>query len=98
MEEFYIDEKSIRYCYPCETDKIVTNYGVLKEYIGKKFSREEIDRIIAEMITKHLYIENSMRLHLAIMRDRSYYHILNFRNYKYKNETKGDVEIKYEVN
>lgn len=98
MEEFYIDEKSIKYCYPFETNKTATNYGVLEKYIGKKFSREEMDRIIAEMIIRHPYIENSMQLHLAIMRNRSYYHILEFHNYKYEKEIKGDIEIKYEVN
>lgn len=36
MEEYYIDEKSIRYCYPYETDKKVTDYGILAKYIGKK--------------------------------------------------------------
>lgn len=97
MEEYYIDEKSIRCQYPYEADKRVTDYGVLTKYIGKKFSRKEMDKIIAEMIIKHPYIDNSKCLHIAVMRNRSYYHILEFRNYKYENEVKGNTGIKYEA-
>lgn len=97
MEKYYIDKNSIRYQYPYEIDKTVTDYGVLSEYIGKEFSREEMDKIIAEMIIKHPYIDNSVRLHLAVMRNQSYYHILEFHNYKYKSEVKSDKKIKYEI-
>lgn len=95
MEEFYIDEKSIRYCYPCETEKKVTDYGVLAKYIGKRFSEREIDKIISEMILRHPYIDNSMSLHLSIMKNHSCYHILTFRNYDYNKQKKGDSSIKY---
>lgn len=97
MEEYYIDEKSIRYYYPFETDKKVVDYGVLAEYIGKKFSRKEMDKIIAEMILRHPYIDNSKRLSLAVMRNQSYYHILEFRNYNYNKQEKGNESIKYET-
>lgn len=95
MEEYYIDEKSIRYCYPYETEKKATDYGVLTKYIGKKFSEREMDKIIAEMILRHPYIDNSMRLELAIMRNHSYYHILTFRNYDHNKQEKGNGSIKY---
>lgn len=95
MEEYYIDEKSIRYCYPYETDKKVTDYGVLAKYIGKKFSEREMDKIISEMILRHPYIDNSMSLHLSVMKNHSYYHILNFHNYDHNKQKKGDSSIKY---
>ena len=97
-EIYYIDEKSIRYCYPYGTDQTVKeqNYGVLSNYIGKKFTRDEMDQIIAEMVVKHPYIENSMHLHLAVMRNRSYYYILDFHNYDYDKQDQGEMNIKYE--
>ena len=58
MKEYYIDEKSIRYCYPYETKKKVTDYGVLAKYIGKRFSEREIDKIISENPNEiHTYIK-----------------------------------------
>ena len=84
-----------------EQIKKVTDYGVLNKYIGKEFSRKEIDKIIAEMILKHPYIDNSKFIELSIMRKtaefKSFYHTLNFRNYNYKNQVKGDTTIKYEL-
>lgn len=100
MEEYYyISKRSIQYCYPCEYDKTVTEYGVLEKYIGKRYTREEMDKIIAEMIIRHPYIEGSMRLNLSVMKfnkGRSYYHMLDFRNYNYKNQKKGNMDIKFE--
>ena len=98
-EEYYIDEENIRYCYPYDIDRRITdatNYGVLEKYIGKKFTREEIDQIISEMVINHPYIDNSKHLHVSIMRNRSYYHILDFCNYDYDNQERGDLNIKYE--
>ena len=94
---FYIDEKSIRCCYPYEDEEKITSYGVLEKYIGRKYTREEIDQIIAELIMSHPYIEGSMRLHITIMRNRSFYHILDFRNYDYGKQKRGNPEVKYEV-
>lgn len=102
MDKYFIEVNSITYQYPYGIDKKVTDYGVLNKYIGKEFSREEIDKIIAEMIIKHPYIDNSMNLKLSIMKKnakvQSFYHILNFRNYNYENQVKGDTAIKYELN
>lgn len=85
MDKYFIEVNSITYQYPYGIDKKVTDYGVLNKYIGKEFSRKEIDKIIAKMILKHPYIDNSMNLKLSIMRKTakvdSFYHILNFRNY-----------------
>lgn len=97
QEEYYIDENSIRYCYPYETDNKATDYGVLSNYIGKKYSRKEMDKIVAEMILRHPYIKGSMRLHLNVMRNQSYYHMLTFKNYAYKKQEKDDMSIKYEI-
>lgn len=97
MEVYYIDEKSIRCCYPYEADKRIIDYGVLTKYIGKMFSRKEIDKIISEMIIRHPYIEGSKKLHMAVMRNQSYYHILDFHNYNYGKQEKGNGSIKYET-
>ena len=58
---------------------------------------DEMDKIIAEMILRHPYIDNSKRLSLAVMRNQSYYHILEFRNYNYNKQEKGNESIKYET-
>ena len=68
MDKYFIEVNSITYQYPYGIDKKVTDYGVLNKYIGKEFSRKEIDKIIAKMILKHPYIDNSMNLKLSIMR------------------------------
>lgn len=54
------------YCFPYETCERVKDYGVLQKYIDKKYTREEIDKIICEMIAKHPYIEGSMYLKIKI--------------------------------
>lgn len=99
MKKYFIDD-FITYCYPYEVSKKTENYGVLYKYIGKYFNRDEIDKIICELIMKHPYIENSMRLELSVKIKEnnviSYYHILKFNNDNYKNQTKGNLEIKYE--
>lgn len=99
MKQYYID-KHVTYCYPYETKKLTKEYGVLSKYIGKYFSRDEIDEIICELVMKHPYIENSMMLNLAVMwRDErivGYYHTLDFRNDNYEKQNRGSLEIKYE--
>lgn len=107
MKEYYINEH-IAYCYPFEVSKRTKNYGVLNDYIGKYYTQEEIDEIICEMIKKHPYVENSMNIKIEIERKvercvngkkrilRELYHILDFRNYNYNNQKRGEIEIKYE--
>lgn len=107
MKEYYINER-MSYCYPFEVSKNTKNYGVLNDYIGKYYTQEEIDEIICEMIKRHPYIENSMKIEIIIERKveryvngkksivRELYHILDFKNYNYKNQKRGGTEINYE--
>ena len=99
MKKYFIDN-FITYCYPYEVSKVTKDYGVLSEYIGKRYNRDEIDKIICELIMKHPYIEHSMWLKLSIMWEKEnvigYYHILNFENDNDEKQSKGSLEIKYE--
>lgn len=101
MKKYFIDSY-ITYCYPYETTRKVNDYGVLSKYIGKYFTRDEVDKIICKLITRHPYIENSMRLEIRIMWNNEtmyssgFYHILDFRNDNFENQSKGSLEIKYE--
>lgn len=105
MEEYYyIDDKYITYCYPHGTSKKITTYGVLGQYVGKKYTREEMDKIIAEMVIRHPYIEGSMNVHLNVMKVEiykgckycSFYHMLNFYNYNFRKQVVENTAIKWE--
>lgn len=104
MKKYYIED-SISYCFPYEISHKLSFdcYGVLKQYIGKKFTRDEIDKIICEMVTRHPYIEKSMVLKISIIwidtekHRKGFYHLLEFRNDKYDRQNKEDMEIKYEL-
>lgn len=99
MKQYYIN-KTISYCYPDDYTRLTKDYGVLKQYMDKKYSREEIDKIICELITKHPYVENAFSLDINIMWEtekiEGYYHILTFENDNFEQQTKGDLTIKYE--
>lgn len=99
MKKYFIDNY-ITYCYPHEVKHIVKNYGVLSKYMGKQFDRDEADKIICELITRHPYIDNSMALEFRIMREdkniEEFYQTVNIRNDNYKKQSKGNLEIKYE--
>ena len=99
MKQYFLSD-FIYYCYPYETSKITEDYGVLSEYIGKYFNRDEADKIICELIMRHPYIEKSMNLKIQMMwKERNitgFYHILDIRNDNYAKQTKGSLEIKYE--
>ena len=99
MKKYFIND-TISYCYPNDYSRLTRNYGVLEQYMGKKYNREEIDKIICELITKHPYIENSMDLDINIMweigNSIGYYHMLSFENDNYKKQTKTDLTIKFE--
>lgn len=102
MKKYYIED-TISYCYPNDYSQITEeNYGVLQQYMGKQYNREEMDKIICELIIKHPYIENSMELDINIMWEdgsvTGYYHILTFKNDNYRKQKKGDLIIKYEKN
>jgi hypothetical protein len=99
MKKYFIDG-FITYCYPYDIEKGTKDYGVLSKYIGKYFNRDEMDKIICELIMKHPYVENSMWLKLSVQwieeNITGYYHILNFRNDNYEKQSKASLEIKYE--
>lgn len=99
MKKYFIDD-FMTYCYPYDVSHRIYNYGVLSDYIGKYFNRDEIDKIICELFIRHPYIENSMRLKLSVMwvegNTTGYFHILDFRNDNYKKQNRGDLDIKYE--
>lgn len=99
MRKYYIDD-CITYCYPYETRNRTEEYGVLKEYIGKTFNRDEIDKIICELITRHPYIENAMSLNIRILWTEGYiggfYHTFEFSNDNSEKQKRGSLEIKYE--
>ena len=99
MKKYFIDD-FITYCYPYDVSHMTQNYGVLSDYIGKYFNRDEIDEIICELIMRHPYVENSMSLHLSVQwtdgNTVGYYHILDFSNDNYEQQKRGNLEIKYE--
>lgn len=99
MKKYFIS-KTISYCYPYEHSRTTKDYGILEQYMGIRYSREEMDKIICELITKHPYIENSMGLGIDIMWEtenaEGYYHILSFDNDDFELQPKGDLSIKYE--
>jgi len=96
MKQYFFD-KLMFYCYPYGTSQKVPCYGVLDKYMGKKFTRDEIDKIICKLITRHPYVSGSMSLELSISQAdsegnyREYYHILTFKNDKYENQEKGST-------
>ena len=98
--EYFIDD-FITYCYPYDVSKTTKDFGVLSQYIGQRFNRNEIDKIICEMIVKHPYIEGSMWLKLSVMWEEKntigYYHTLIFKNDNDDKQSKGSLEIKYEI-
>jgi hypothetical protein len=99
MKKYFIDE-TITFCFPRETSKTTCDYGVLSEYIGKEFTRLQMDKIICKMIMNHPYIDNSMTLKVRVMwREGNmigFYHILEFSNDKYEKQKKSTLKIKYE--
>lgn len=103
MKKYYIDSYITHY-YPYDITRHISDsaFGVLNKYMYKVYTRDEIDAIICELITRHPYIDNSMRLGIRIMwmdehNTRGYYHILDIPNDNYENQQrKINVEIKYE--
>lgn len=99
MKKYFIDT-NITYCYPYNISHKTTDYGVLSRYVGKCFNRDKIDEIICELITRHPYVENSMRLNISVKWKENntigFYHNLCFENDNYKKQNKGCLEIKYE--
>lgn len=99
MKKYFIDSH-MSYCYPYEVSKKVEDYGVLSKYIGNYYSRDEMDKIICNLIMNHPYIDGAMWLMLSANWKEGntvgYYHILNFTNHNEKHQRKGSLEIKFE--
>ena len=104
MKKYYIED-FVLYCFPYEISHKLSsdNYGVLKQYVEKEFNRDEIDKIICEMVTRHPYVEKSMVLKISVMwidmekYRKGVYHSLEFENDNYERQNKGNMEIKYEL-
>ena len=69
VKKYYIED-SISYCFPYEISHKLSsdNYGVLTQYVEKEFNRDEIDKIICEMVTRHPYVEKSKVLKMVFAR------------------------------
>ena len=95
-KKFYINLNTIKMCYPSSISTKVKKYGVLSKYENKKYTLHEINAIVAELIVKQPFISNSMVLEINIMNAGSYHHILNIKNYEYKDQKREKApEIKF---
>ena len=88
--------------YPNETSQRIENWGILETYIGKEYTRKEIDVIICEMIMKHPYIDGCKCIEINIewineRTSRGYYQMLKLTNDNYKKQDIYNNEIKYEI-
>lgn len=68
------------------------NFGVLEEYRDKKYTLKEMNEIIAGLIIKQPFVTGSMNLKIAIYNGMGYHHILDFKNYFYKEEGRTENE------
>lgn len=95
-KKFYINLNTIKKCYPSSMSTSVKNYGVLSKYENKKYTLHEINAIVAELIIKQPFISNSMSLEISIMNAGGFHHILNIKNYEYKDQKREkSPEIKF---
>lgn len=96
---FYIDFNTVKRIYPGQISVIAKDCGVLEEYRNNKYTLEEINNIIAKLITRVPYIKGSMDIRMSIMgKNLGYHHILTFKNYEYKNQermTSSKIEFLY---
>lgn len=88
--KFYINFNYITMNYPSEVSKLVNNFGVLEQYKDKKYTLKEINNIIAELVVKTPYINNSMQIKLSVMNGGAYHHTLVFKNYEYNNQNRSE--------
>ena len=99
-KQYYIDDH-ITMCYPYETSCAIKRFGVLDMLVGKRMSRDAIDRVICELVTRHPYVSGSMSLKLRVMWEdgntRGYYHIFDFSNDRHGEQDKEPLPaIRYE--
>lgn len=80
-KRYYI--KSGSYCYPHQTSKPIKDWGVLEEYVGTHYTRDDMDKIICELILRHPYISGAMYIEVIIAwsdgKASGFYHDLRFR-------------------
>lgn len=95
-KRFYIDTKSVKYCYPRSVSRFVEDLGVLEEYKDKKYTLDEINQIIADLIIRQPYMKGSMSIKISISSNLGYHHILDFKNYWYdEQEPSNDKSIHF---
>lgn len=101
-ERIYFIDDNITYCYPCEVSKKITQYGKLEKYIGKKYTRKEINKVISKLINQIPYVPGSMYLKINVCTlsdDREeFYHTLNFKNFNYKEQERRNSSILFLYN
>lgn len=103
MKKYYIDPY-VTYCYPFDVNRHIRNpkeMGVLEQYIRKDYTRDEIDQIICELITKHPYVDGSMYMKINVMWYNEHntigsYLMLDVQNDNYEDQQQSDVIVKYE--
>lgn len=100
MKKKYFIESG-RYCYPYQMSQAIHDWGVLEEYIGKKYTRDEMDKVICELIMRHPYVNGAMNVDINIMWSegniKGFYHRLSFHQEQkdYFHQEK-DTVIKFE--
>lgn len=88
---FYIDFKNIKYIYPREISKRVENFGVLEKYKDKKYTLDEINQIVAELVIRMPFISHSMDIQINIM-GIGYHHMLRIKNYEYNSQKRTSLD------
>lgn len=92
--KFRISTDSIQAIYPKEVSFFVKDLGIFEQHVGKEYTEQEIKAIIADLIMNPPYVEGSMHLKVSVLYNGGYYHILNFKNFNYQNQEKGNLTIK----
>ena len=97
--EYYIDCNHITICYPYKINERLKDIGVLEQYRDKMYSLEEINKIIAELIVRTPYVDNSMDLNISVCwtenNTRGTHHHLTFQNYWHEKQKKTEDKVKF---
>lgn len=103
-KKMYFLNDYIKGCVPYKTSHRITDYGVLAPYMGKKYTRDEIDMVIANLIVSHPYVKGHLSLSISaeweqIREDRritGYYQILDFSNDLVDTQPEVGTSIEFE--
>lgn len=103
-EKKYFLDDYIKGCVPYKTSHPIKDYGVLAPYMGKKYTREEIDMIIAHLIVSHPYVKGHLSLSINVSweqveadrRIEGYYKLLDFSNDLIDTQTEVGTSIEFE--